>query len=124
MRSTVYTSPASLLEDGRRVARARPYLEDALSAAQLERLDGEGHDVRLGDGLRLLDGEGGVFVGELLQRSRDELLARHGAEGLSVLGSRIAASDESHHLAAFHRATSSCHDDVWAPAASAEAPSR
>ena len=63
-------------QDGRRIARARADLEDALTASKPERLDRQRDDVRLRDRLVVADRERRVLVGELGELRRQECLAR------------------------------------------------
>ena len=66
-----------LREHGGLVAGPRAHVEDTLVTAQCERLANPGDHVRLGDRLTPADRKGGVVVGAIAQRARNEQLSRH-----------------------------------------------
>jgi hypothetical protein len=54
---------SELTEDGGGIAGAGADLEHRLAPAEVQGLDHEGHDIGLGDGLTLPDGQGTILVG-------------------------------------------------------------
>src|SRR4051794_39969770 len=81
----------NLTEDGRRVAGASAYLENAVAGLYLGRLDHQRHDVRLRDGLAFADRQWAVFVSEFFETGFDENLARHTPQRLQDVGIPHAA---------------------------------
>ncbi|KAG1255035.1 hypothetical protein G6F68_010571 [Rhizopus microsporus] len=59
------------------------------------------HDPGLRDGLRMADGQGGVFIRAAGQRFIDEKMARHGGHGVqdALVGDALAAQTLHHRLA-------------------------
>lgn len=85
---------------GGSVAGACPYFENALAAFQLQGLRHQGHDVRLRDGLPLLDRKGCVLASKLGQLLGQKDLSRNLSKSFqNVRIANIASRDlEPHHL--------------------------
>lgn len=89
-------------QQGRGVARAGADFEDAVAGVQPQGLNGDAHDVRLGDGLIVTDRQRRVLVRELLELIRKKGVARGVAERLQHARIGDAASGELkfHHASA------------------------
>ncbi len=74
-------------EQSRDVAGTSANLENLVAGRELEGLEHEGHDVRLGDGLAVPDRKGMIFVGLGAVRFRDKFVAgntKHGVEDARI----------------------------------------
>ena len=97
-------APGQPGEDGRLIAGTRAYFQDLVGRMQLEALGHQGHDIRLGDGLALVDGQGIILVGLAAIREADEQVTgdlAHDLQDAGVLDVAGAELDVDHGLPLF-----------------------
>jgi len=103
-----WTLAGNLGQHGGRIARPGADLQDPVAGLYLGRVDHQGDDVRLGDGLAFADPQGCILVGEFLEAGVDEDLARdaaHGRKHMAVADAPARDLDIHHPVAGADRSS-------------------